>query len=245
MAALVNKLHLENSMLRAWLACAIAILVAGCATDRSFGTSPDVEVTDLTSLPMAEGTGTYSLQPFDSVEVKVLQDPALSGTYFIDTNGDLQFPLIGNVQASGLSTTQLTQRITSGLANGYIVNPDVSLRPTEMRDVSVSFGGEVTRPGNYPIGAASTLLRGVNAAGGLTDFAKTEDVLIMRNVDSRNYIGVYNLGAIERGNYPDPQLAPGDIIMIGDSPTQRRLASLLPYLSLLTTSVVLFDRVAR
>ncbi|MDA7788060.1 polysaccharide biosynthesis/export family protein [Sphingomonadaceae bacterium] len=222
----------------------MAVFLAGCATDRSFGTSPDIEVTDLTTLPLTQVSYTHSFKPFDSVEVLVLQDSELSGTYFIDEQGMLQFPLLGNLDAAGLSTGELSRQITSGLANGFIDNPDVSLRPTELPEIaSLSFGGQVKQPGNYPIDSATTLLRGVNLAGGLTDFAKSDDVLILRTVDGQNYIGVYNLGAIERGNYPDPQLAPGDIIMVGDSPAKRRLAELLPYLSILTTGAILFDRV--
>lgn len=233
-----------NWLLKIWLALVLGLALAGCATDRPFGTAPNIEVTDLTQLPVPASARTFQLRSLDSVEITVLQDTSLGGTYLIDASGQLPFPLVGPLAAEGLSPSQLGQQISSRLSNGYIVNPDVIVRPTELRDVSVSFGGEIKKPGNYVIGNAPTLLRGVNAAGGLTNLAKGDDVLIMRGVDGQNYIGVYNLGAIQRGNYADPALIPGDVVMVGDSPARRRLTSFLEYLSIVTSSVILFDRVA-
>lgn len=236
-------------MRRVWLKTVLAMCIAGilsaCAGQQVYGTAPGMVVTELSALPRPSQTPSFTLQPFDSVEISVLQDDTLSGTYVIDADGLLTFPLIGGVNAAGLTTAQLSRRLVSGLANGYILDPDVNLRTTEPRNFSFSIGGEITKPGSYPLQTANTLLRGVNTAGGLTDFAKVDDVLIMRTVDDQNYIGAYNLGAIRRGNYPDPQLAPGDVVMVGDSPNQRRLTALLPYLSLITTGAVVISQLVR
>ena len=234
----------RDLMFRAWIACATLVFLVGCAGNREFGTAPGIEVTDLTELPMPTDAEALAFQPFESVEISVLQDSSLSGTYFIDANGDIIFPLVGSVRAAGLSSSELTELLRSRLGGNFILDPDVTVRPTEIGERSVSFGGEISNSGSYPIANARTLLRGVNQAGGVTEFARTDDVLIMRMVDGQKYIGAYNLRAIQRGNYPDPELAPGDIVMVGDSPAQRRLRSILPYLSLLTTGFVLYDRVA-
>lgn len=222
----------------------LAMLVAGCATDRSFGTAPDIVVTDLSQLPTPAQVRTVALAPFDSVEIAVLQDPSLNGTYAIDGEGNLAFPYLGTVAAEGLTSAQLATLLRRGLADGYINRPEVNVQSDIQQELNVSFGGEVNKPGNYTIAAASTLLRGVNAAGGTTEYAKSDDILIMREVDGQQYIGVFNLAAIRRGNYKDPPLIPGDIIYIGDLPAQRRLQSLLPYLSLVTTGAILLDRVS-
>ena len=232
-------------MIRAWIIIVLACLLGACAKDRPFGASPQITVTNLTELPMSSPASNFLLQPLDSIELKVVQDEALDGTYVIDANGLLEVPYIGNVQAAGVSTGQLSNTIKARLSNGYIKNPDVTLRTTEQRMLTVSFGGEVEKPGSYPLQAGSTLLRGLNLAGGKTDFAKVDDVLVMRTVDNQDYIGLYNLGEIQRGNSPDPQLAAGDIVMVGDSPNQRRLTALLPYFSLLTSSIFLLDQISQ
>jgi polysaccharide export outer membrane protein len=83
----------------------------------------------------------------------------------------------------------------------------------------------------------------VNTAGGLSEFAKSDDVLVLRSVGDVTYIGVYNIEAIRRGNYPDPQIYADDIITVGDSPGRRRLQTILQLVPLLSTSAILVDRI--
>ena len=93
-----------------------------------------------------------------------------------------------------------------------------------------------------PSTRATTLVRSVNLAGGLSQLADSKDVLILRTVGGKRYIGVYNLAAIQRGNYTDPKVYSEDIIMVGDSAFRRSLQSIIQVLPLLTTSAILFDR---
>ena len=105
---------------------------------------------------------------------------------------------------------------------------------------SVSVGGEVRKPGSYPAIGRQTLLRVVNQAEGLTQYAKADDILVLRTVANERYIGVYNLRAIERGNYPDPQIFPNDVVIVGNSPERRRLDALLQiFPPLITTAAIL------
>ena len=67
-----------------------------------------------------------------------------------------------------------------------------------------------------------TLLRVVASARGLSEFAREDDVVILRTVDGRRMAGLYNIDAIRRGAYDDPSVYANDIIIVGDSP-QRRL----------------------
>lgn len=110
-------------------------------------------------------------------------------------------------------------------------------RRTEMVPGAGPSAGSNCRSGRSP------LLRLVNQAEGLTQYARLDDVLIMRTVANQRYIGVYNLGAIQRGNYPDPQLFPNDIVMVGDSPERRRLEVLLQVLPpIITTAAILISQ---
>ena len=67
-----------------------------------------------------------------------------------------------------------------------------------------------------------TLLRAVASAKGLTEFAKEEDVVILRTVEGRRMAGLYNIESIRRGLYDDPAIYANDLVVVGDSP-QRRL----------------------
>ena len=64
----------------------------------------------------------------------------------------------------------------------------------------------------------------------------------MRTVGGQRYIGVFNIEGIQRGNYPDPMIYPGDIVTVGDSPSRRTLESVLQFIPLLSTSAILIDR---
>ncbi len=222
-----------------------AVLLGGCTTDRSYGGAAGVEVTQLGSLPVpVDGSG-YGLRDYDEIDVRVLQDERLNGVYRIDDSGGIDFPYIGRVQAAGRSPSQIQAELAGRLSPRFIRNPEIVVRPTDLSLLTVSLGGEVARPGNYPVRASPTLLRAVNTAGGTSEFAQLDDVLVFREVAGTRYIGLYNLEAIRRGNYADPELVPGDVVMVGFSPARQRLETIFTYLPLLTTSVVLIDRFGR
>lgn len=229
---------------RIGLLAALSILVAGCAIDRSIGTASNIQVTDLESLPVPRTDAYYGLRPLETVEISVRQDPSLDGTYVVDTEGNIEFPYIGRVPAAGLLPGQLSSRIESALDPRFVIDPDVRVRSTSEVQAVISIGGQIAKPGNFSVLSAPTLMRAVNLAGGTTEYAKLSDVLVFRTVANERYIGVYNIGAIQRGNYPDPALYPDDIVMVGDSPERRRLERILGFVPLALSSVVLLDRVA-
>ncbi len=220
------------------------IALAGCATDRSVGLAPNIEVTDLTELPVPQTTAYYGLRPLETLEIAVRQDETLNGSYIIDTTGNIEFPYLGSIPAAGLLPSQLASKIERALDGRYVINPDVTVRASAERVPSISIGGQVEKSGNLAVISAPTLMRAINAAGGTTEYAKLDDVLIFREVGGQRYIGVYNIGAIQRGNYEDPALYPDDIIMVGDSPARRRLDTILQIVPLALSASILLDRVA-
>lgn len=223
--------------------CLAAVgLLAGCATDRTVASAPGVELTDLETLPAPEGGHLSRVQPGDQLEITVLNSEPLTGTYIVDDNGDLAFPLIGAVAVAGDSPTRVGQEIAELLGNRYLRNPHVTVIPTELSQPMVSVGGQVEKPGAYPARLSQSLIRAINNAGGAAEYAKMDDVLILRTVGDTTYIGVYNIAAIQRGNYPDPRIYAGDIITVGDSPGRRRLDNILQFVPLLTSSAIVIDR---
>ncbi|MEL7690113.1 polysaccharide biosynthesis/export family protein [Citromicrobium bathyomarinum] len=224
------------------LLCLSALALGGCATTREIAAAPGIEATDLQSLPAPKTGAYYGLRPLDSLQIAVRQDETLGGTYVVETDGYIDYPYLGRVYAAGLLPGELANRIAAGLNPRFVLNPDVTVRVSSERAPTISIGGQVATPGNVSVIQAPTLMRAVNMAGGTTEYAKLDDVLIFREVDGRKYIGVYNLSAIYRGNYEDPALYPDDIVMVGDSPARRRAESLLQLFSLAITPVILVDR---
>jgi polysaccharide export outer membrane protein len=228
------------SNLRHIVVLAAAGLTASCAYDRSVGLAPEIELTTLESLPAPRIETAYLIGPQEALQIEVVGAATLSGTYLTDVGGQLAFPLAGIVDVAGRSPTEAAQIIADKLRGQYLLDPQVRVIPKDFPAPSISIGGQVSKPGNYPAAGQPTLLRMVNLSGGLTDSARLDDVLILRTVANQRYIGVYNIGAIQRGNYPDPQLFPNDIVMVGDSPERRRLDILLQVLPpVITTAAIL------
>ena len=111
--------------------------------------------------------------------------------------------------------------------------------------MTVAVDGEVKRAGAYPVVGRVTLMRAVALAGGTAEFAKLEDVVIFRTVGGKDYVGIYNLGAIRRGNYADPEVFPNDVVIVGDSPQRRRFNQLLMTVPALLSPIILLASEAR
>lgn len=231
--------------LKALVAAAAALGLSACATSREFGLAPEVEVAQLSELPAPSTPSAYTIGRQETLEITVVGAETLSGTFLTDSEGYLSYPLVGDILVVGRTPSQVSRMITEGLRGKYVVDPQVRVRPTAIPALSISVGGEVESPGTFPAATSQSLIRAINNAGGLTEYAKNDDVLILRTVDGQKYVGLYNLQAIQRGNYTDPMLYPEDIVMVGDSPARRRFDTFLQIFSLVSSSIVLIDRTTR
>jgi polysaccharide export outer membrane protein len=120
----------------------------------------------------------YKLGANDRLRITVFGQPTLTGEYTLDGNGVLAFPLIGNVPANGVTTSQLQQAIAAKLAPDYLVNPNVSAEVITRRPFFVI--GEVQKPGNYSYVTSLTAINAVAMAGGFTRRARKNDFYIRR-----------------------------------------------------------------
>ncbi|WP_284123828.1 polysaccharide biosynthesis/export family protein [Parerythrobacter aestuarii] len=231
--------------IRPVFALGLAVLLSACATDRTFGAAAGIEVTQLDTLPEPRGDFSYRIGPQEALQIEVVGAELLSGKYFTDDQGTIAFPLLGAVQLKDQTPNEGAGKIADALRGEYVVNPQVRIVPEEFPVPTISVGGQVNRPGTYPAAGKQTLLRAVTAAGGVSEYAQLDDVLVMRTVDNQDYIGLYNLEAIQRGNYSDPALFPNDIVMVGDSPAKRRLETILGLVPLATAASIIIDRTTR
>ena len=134
------------------------------------------------------------------------------------------------------------------MAGRYVRNPQVTVNfksssnPLAVQSISVTVDGQVNKAGTYPVVGRVTLMRAVALAGGVNEFADLDDVVVFRNVGSQQYVGLYNLEAIRRGNYSDPEIFPNDVVIVGDSPARRRFKDILQVVPALLSPVILLAR---
>jgi len=118
----------------------------------------------------------YRLGPDDKVRILTFGEDALSGEFTVSGKGTISLPLIGEIKAVGLNTTELQAAIESNYRDGYLKDPKVSVEIITFRPYYIL--GEVTRPGEYPYTNGLTALNAVATANGFTYRADTHHVFI-------------------------------------------------------------------
>ena len=118
--------------------------------------------------------GSYVLGPGDRVRVIVFGEDRLSGEYTVTSNGEMSFPLIGNLRVTGLTVADVQVAIHDKLSAGYVKDPRVSAEVLSFRPYYVL--GEVARPGQYPYVEGMTLEQAIATAGGFTYRAKRKEL---------------------------------------------------------------------
>ena len=139
----------------------------------------DSDSTPIVPMAAAGSPGdSNKLGPNDRLRITVFGQPTLTGEYTLDGNGVLAFPLIGNVPANGVTTSQLQQAIAAKLKPDYMLNPNVSAEVITRRPFYVI--GEVQKPGSYPYVSDMTAVNAIAMAGGFTRRARKNDFYIRR-----------------------------------------------------------------
>jgi polysaccharide export outer membrane protein len=87
-----------------------------------------------------------------------------------------------------------------------------------------------------------TLMRAVATAGGVSEFAKLNDVVVFRTVNGQRYAGLYNLAAIRSGTYDDPEVYSNDVVVVGDSKARRLFKNVLQMVPALTSPLIILLR---
>ncbi|MGB9605972.1 MAG: polysaccharide biosynthesis/export family protein [Bryobacteraceae bacterium] len=129
--------------------------------------------------PAAVDPRTYVIGPEDILLIRVWREPEHSGLVTVRPDGKITLPLIGDIQAAGLTPDKLDAEITAALSK-YINNPDVIVSVQAVRSKRYYVTGEVNRPGAYPLVTPVTVLEALTLAGGFRDFANKKNITILR-----------------------------------------------------------------
>jgi polysaccharide export outer membrane protein len=218
--------------------------LAGCSHTRPLS-GGNLAVLPVTELPpptpaMADGSERpYLIGPFDKIEVDVFGVPELSRREIqTDASGRISFPLAGTIEANGLTAEQVAIEIGNRLRGRYVRDPRVTINLVESVSRTVTVDGEVREPGRYPVVGRMTLMRAIASARGVSEFARLSEVVVFREVGDQRMAALYNLQAIRNGQYQDPEIFAGDVVMVGNSPGRRLFRDILQAAPLLTTPII-------
>lgn len=165
--------------------------------------------------------GMYRLGPGDKLRVTVFNETDLSGEFSVDGQGFVRLPLVGQVQAAGLTSFGLEARIGDAFANGgFLVNPRVAVEITTYRPFYII--GQVAKPGEYAYVNAMTAPNAIALAGGFTEGAVESEVRIRRQGDAKER--EYRVDETTR-------IYPGDVIRVERSTYWSIMTYLAPIIS--------------
>lgn len=160
-----------------WLSGLLLVVLAACSAPQ---TKPEAELPAERLLELkARYKGRYVIGPYDVFEVVVQRHPDLSRSVSVQPDGYVSFPIVDEVQAAGLTLAEFDERLTK-LLSKRLVEPEVTIVPTTIREPQVYVFGRVNRPGPVPMRQASTAAEALANAGDVMLTGRTASVAILR-----------------------------------------------------------------
>lgn len=192
------------------------LAVGGCAASSSSLPSGKQAYEAIPAVP--EGIDQGAIQPGDRLSVRVLGEPDLtSDQIWVDGGGKIQVPLAGEVVAGGRSPGDVRKEITDKLATNYIRDPMVAISIVDHAKFSVTVEGEVQHAGRFEASPGLTLIGALALAQSTTNNAKLDEVVVFRTLKGRKLAARFDIRQVRLGEAPDPQIFPGDVVVVGRS----------------------------
>ena len=156
---------------------------------------------------LTQSAGDYVIGAQDVLSIAVFDQTDLGGKYAVELDGSFTFPLIGRVQAGGLTIRSFEGELKKKLADGFFKNPQVTVAIEQYRSQRVFVTGEVRSPGAYPLTGDMTLIEALAKAGSTTSNASEEVVVVrgVKGVDGPVAIDAAGDKEIKRFNLKDLQ----------------------------------------
>jgi len=186
--------------LKAGLAAALLALgLSGCAHK--------------TRVPVANADAPYTIGREDVLDVSVWRDADLSRTLPVRPDGFISLPIVGEMKAEGKTPAQLEKEIKAKLAS-YVVEPKVTVIVREVNSSRVFITGEVAHPGAYPIRGKTSVVQAIALAGGFSDFASTDGMVVIRGHKEKYPVRYSDLVDANDKDRVEFYLMPGDTIVV-------------------------------
>src|ERR1700757_3644976 len=155
----------------------------------------------------------YIIGPEDSLQVTVWKEPTLSGNFPVRPDGMISLVLVGDLPAAGLTPMALSNDITQRLKK-YIQDPVVTVSVLGVNSQRIFMVGEVNKVGPVMLTPGMTPLQAIVSAGGLSQFANSKRIYILRTVTGKQQKFPFNYKAALKGENTGITLLPGDTIVV-------------------------------
>jgi polysaccharide export outer membrane protein len=209
------QLLVSSSAFRLMAACLLVTATASAQEPRAESTSgtPGAGVADPAARFVAAEA--FRIGPEDILDVQVWKNSDLSRIVPVRPDGMISLPLVNDIQAAGLTPTDLRQQITERLAE-FIPSPEVSVIVREVHSVKVAVIGAVRMPGLFEVKSPATVLDMLARAQGLSEFADRGRIVVLRQEGATTTRIPFNYRRVAEGSEQDNNfpVLPGDVIVV-------------------------------
>ena len=153
----------------------------------------------------------YVIGPEDVLFVRVWREMDFTASYIVRPDGKITLPLVGDVQAAGLTPEHLGEQLKQALSD-FINSPDVSVTITQVNSKKFAITGQVNHPGEFPLVVPTRIFDALSNAGGFRDFANKKKIVIIRGAERIRF----NYTDLLKGKSPETNifLENGDTIVV-------------------------------
>jgi polysaccharide biosynthesis/export protein len=187
---------------------------------------------------VARPGASYKIGPLDLLEISVFKVPDLGKTLQVAEDGSINYPLIGEIEASGKTAKELQQTLAQKLGAKYLHDPQVTVLVKEFNSQRVTISGSIKTSGVYSIKGNTSLMQLVAMAGDIDTSTDSGDIVVFRTIDGQRSAARFDIDLIKSGKAEDPQVLAGDVIVVDSSATKVALSNVMKVLPLATTAAV-------
>ena len=157
----------------------------------------------------------YVIGSQDMLDISVWREPDFSRTVPVRPDGKISLPLLNDMQAAGLTPSQLAEELTKSL-NKFVTNPQVTIIVTQINSQRFYVLGEATRPGAYTLIPDMTILQALSNAGGFTTYANSKKIYLLRQENGKQQKLSFNYKDVISGKRTEQNIAlkNGDTIVV-------------------------------
>ncbi len=161
------------------------------------------------------GSESYLIGPGDILNVSVWKEEGMQLEVLVRPDGEITFPLAGEIKAGGLTTRLLSDELVRKLKK-YIPNPNVTVSVIRTVSNKIYVIGKVNRPGEYTATGYMDVLQALTMAGGLTPYADSDKIKIIRRTDTGTKMKLFDYDEVVSGERLDMNviLKAGDTVVV-------------------------------
>lgn len=202
-----------------WLVAAIVLAVIREPSTAVAQTRPATAERRAISTPVVPPSvavpSDYVIGADDQLSVIFWRDKDMSADVTVRPDGKIALPLLNDIQAAGLTPEQLRTKVTEE-AKRYVEEPNATIVIRQINSRKVFITGQVQKPGPYSLTSSMTVLQLISVAGGLTDYADSKKIIVMRAENGQQVALPFNYKDIAKGKNlkNNIELKPGDTIIV-------------------------------